>query len=417
MDTQAIVDGTVTNPESLPDDVVVDTFKMFVSHLEERKHSQIFQGDIRYFENAIHSFIGLASLRGHAAKVEELISAITREWPKLFKSLRALLDKCLTSKGKGVSEDMNRQLQSLIPSTFTLFEKNKELAAKTFSSPQVLEFITRLWLHESECCVNDKHAYSAAATRALHNCISGAQNPPDTLERFVNGVKGGKDRVADLAFTRFHDAMKEDPIRPSNITDYSFLLYYLTCEYKHPICGALLGKHAMPVVTKAIITLATSDASFSKEDRDQVAIACANCFGFIRNCSHHTYGWLWFTQAVKFGLLEAFCHSSLLFPTMAQVDPKALGGVEELFGTLFPKYLVYHSIITCTMESMEKIASDRLHHLARGSILGKQWETFECLLLERMVRKRLYDHIVSGTSKRTGCCFVGPITYAHVVIY
>lgn len=400
------MDGTINNPNSLPDDVVVDAFKMFVSHFDERKHPQILQGDTLYFENAIHSCVGLASLRGHAGRIEELVSAITREWPKLFKSLRALLDKCLNSKGKGPSEDMNRQLRSLLPSVFILFEKNTELSAKTFSSPQVLEFISRLWVLESSCRVNVDHAYSAAATRALHNCISGSRSPPDTLERFVNGVKGGKEQVADLAFTRFRDAMKEVPIRPSRIADYTFLLYYLTCEYKHPICGALLAKHSVPVVTKAITTLATSDESFSKEDREQIALACATCFGFIRNCCHHSYGWPWFTQAVKFGLLEAFCRSALLFPTMNELDPKALTGAEELFGTLYPKFLVYHSIITCSMEAMKKVASDRLHHLARASLLGKQWETFECLLMERMVRKRLYDHIVSSHVKRTGCCFV-----------
>ncbi|KAI0798479.1 hypothetical protein BC629DRAFT_1592072 [Irpex lacteus] len=149
-------------------------------------------------------------------------------------------------------------------------------------------------------------------------------------------------------------------------------------SFEYPFRHALFSKNVIWFVTSALVKFGET---LSSTNDNTLVDAMISCFGYLCNYLESTDGFTWVLQAVRAGLLQAFCDCSTKFDIIPKEDLNIILG---LFKVKLPRYLVYRSVLDVIENSMEKVDRDPHQKRISNSIAKQTWYDFRRLAQERI---------------------------------
>lgn len=234
------------------------------------------------------------------------------------------------------------------------------------STPMAIEVATRLWFEEDDG--PPSHANAPAGTCLLGSALKLAEK--EHLDMVLKAAGGKADEIAKLSIARIKSTLKARPVNGTHLTMYIDFVNSLSRVVDHPLRYALLGAHAIWIVTNALTTIAIQvnlgrDLSFLD--------AMLSAFGYLANCLDSTDGFTWVSQSIGAGLLTAYVDCS---PHFSRLDPKDLRMVLRIIGDILPRYTVYRTVLEAMDAPMRKIGGGPQRERVMNSLAKDVWNPF-----------------------------------------
>ncbi|KAI0088570.1 hypothetical protein BDY19DRAFT_172115 [Irpex rosettiformis] len=242
-------------------------------------------------------------------------------------------------------------------------------------SAQMLEIATKIWIEDE-----DSHTLRRNASPSTCLLFNLSKNATDEGLQQVKEAAGGKPSlVAKLAVTRIENGLKARKLGAAYIMMNIDLIDSLSRPSIDIFRNALLSANAVWVVTSALVKV--GNTINSNEDFTLVGCMVAG-FSYLFNFLQSTDGFTWVSQAIRAGLLQAFCDCSPKFNVIPKED---LDMILSIFHTILPRYLVFRSVLESFNHSMQKVDCDPHRKRVMNSVAEKVWCDLRNLAEERFV--------------------------------
>ncbi len=288
-------------------------------------------------------------------------------------------------------------------------------------TPQTLEIATHLWMEEDPAKITDM-TDPPFGTSLIYSLLEDVTL--DSLDRVLRAVDNQPLRVAELALHNVKTALSVG--RGLNGNDFSThvgLMTRLSAFSEHPFRHALLSKGVITTVTSALVELGKLvNDSTTRTSMLGLDNAVSACFIYLFSYIESTDGFTWVAQAVRAGLLRAFCDCS---PIFNDILPSVRDAILDILKKTLPQYMVYHSVLQCVDHAMKSIEREspplRIRRLAGSVPAAKQtWNDFRRLTVQRVALAFQvmtdFDGLVCDNIK-VGYCYRSPTSSYGGAIY
>ncbi len=321
---------------------------------------------------AYHSLMGVARADAQLEECQSLASRMLDAWPAIYAWSLYFLKTCVEALDRS---DLRRKTTLYLLSTaWHAISTHGPLRPVMVDTPRTLEIATQLWIAEEDA-KDAMQTNTPFGTCLLYSLLANASL--ESLQR-VNKAAGEQPLlVAERAISNTRNALKEADIDRSYLAIHVELIGRLSV-FEYPFRHALFSKHVIWFITSTLVKFGR--AMNSKNDATLVS-PMASCFGYLYNYLESTDGFTWVSQAIRAGLLQAFCDCSPKFDVVTEEERDI---ILKIFTTILPQYLVYRSVLESVDHFMKKVDRDPHRRRVTNSIAKQTWYDFRRLAEERI---------------------------------
>lgn len=342
----------------------------------------------RAYQSIVGSRMADPLEEGNEASTSRILDA----WPDihawslyLFKTRVEALDK---------SELWRKGMIRVLSFAWYTISTHNPLRPVMINTPQTWEIATRMWIEEEESQTTPQ-SVTGFGTYLMCSLIEDASF--DNLQFVNKAAEENALLVAGLAIRHTRNALMAPQVHGHRFATHIELLSRFSRYPEHPFRHALLNKNVFSLITSALAKL----AKILDSDNDPTLItAMISCFHYLHDYLESTDGFTWVAQAIRTGLLRAFCDCSPKFGVLTQAQ---LDMILRIFKTILPRYVVYRSVVDVMNRVMEKMNCDPYRGRIKNSLAKEVWYDLRMLVQERIAVScqvvRDHEHIVCDNVK------------------
>ncbi len=373
----------------------MEAFDAFLSHLG---HDQVpigrgsaeaaFAFSSTPASRAYHSLMGIAGADSQIASNYLLTSRILEAWPGIHAWSLYFFESCVEALDKS---DRRREVAlCVLSAAWYSISTHKPVRPAMVNTPQTLEIATHLWMEEEDVkrIARTNTPYGTCLMFSLLDDVSFA-----SLERVLQAAGEKPWVVADLAIGNARHTLMTPPLDGNHFAIHLGLISSLSRFPNHPFRHAFLSRNVISFVTSALVKLGQTGHSNNINDLMLVG-AMLSCFEYLYNYLESTDGFTWVSQAIRAGLLQAFCDCSPKFDMIMMFRSHLDTVIFEIFKTILPRYMVYQSVLELIEISLKRVDRDPHRKRVMNSLAKQTWCDFRALAEERiaMTYRAQNDH-------------------------
>lgn len=373
------------NIVDIPSTLVPDAVEMLFLYLEERRAPTPIDDETAAKDMVAFTIIGAIAeleINNFWSANDTLVPIAMRKWQNLLKWMWFMHDDLM----RDADELSRNEIICVLAQALTSLASNPKLALKLTSDESALKLVAKLWVLQDNRVVTT----IPYASDLLAQCLRTVQPLSDvkfhSILDMISREAGDVDAAAEKALQRIRQALKEAAtVHPECIVAYLFAAIWMTASNMHPMHLALLKKHAISVLTKAVVRITKS--SLNRQSKAMIPVEMYFHFCWAQLPS--TTGMPWISEALLSGLLKVYVNCVPSFPVFR---PSFLESARHLLSDVIDKYLHYYSILAVTVTAFKDV-SPRESAMVATSLVGTQWKKFTDILVERLVIKDRLDRI------------------------
>lgn len=315
---------------------------------------------------------------------DTLVPLFERNWNVLIHWMSILTNGIQPDPDTGEMSEGSVQILEVLAQAIRVYCFNSKLERKVLREDAMFKVVMGLWLLQDFKAVSNMPYASEILTRIL----SQAQQESEAkllshLNMVVESSEGGIDVVVDKALLRVSLATKNlAKIRLDSLGNFLNVIFMLCEAASHPLRLRFLQKNSVAVTTKAICAVSQGSPSLNRFVMQTVGMYFHSCRSVLPTGA----GAPWILEAVQAGLFNAFANCTPYFPSFFDVNTT---GAKFVLSTL-SQHLIYYSVLDVIREAFKKVTPRQSLELSK-SIIGREWNAFTDLLLERLVIKYQMD--------------------------